>query len=143
MTTNQSQTVRLRLICPAPPPLAHSGQPTEFGLLDKNQVLHAGLAQIDQSLHFACEIGVKLGRDPHTFDYTGLFVHGPVGGRFLYWGWRVPGEAWIRRWKISLILLTSEQVELALRTTVVLQATIIDMKPATVPLLGSGWSVTE
>ncbi|CAN5649240.1 hypothetical protein BH10CHL1_BH10CHL1_36430 [soil metagenome] len=143
MTANQPQTVRLRLICPAPPPSEHGGQPTEFGLLDKKQILHAGVAQIDHALHFACEIGVKPGRDPHTFDYTGLFVHGPVGGRFLYWGWRVPGETWIRRWKIPLVLLTSQQIELALRTTRVLQATITDMQRATTPLLGGGWSITD
>ena len=143
MTANQMQTVRLRLICPAPPPPQHAGQPTEFGLQDKKQALHAGVAQIDHSIYFDCEIGLKRSPDSRAFDYAGVFVHGPVGARFLYLGWRVPGESWIRRWKIPLAARAGEQIELALRATGVLQATIADMGRATVPLLGLGWSLAE
>lgn len=143
MTANQTQTVRLCLICPAPPPAEHTGQLTEFGMQDKKQILHVGIAQTDQSMHFVCEISVKQTRAPGAFDYAGLFVHGPVGARFLYLGWRVPGGDWIRRWKIPLAALAGEQIELALQTSGVLQATIADMKRATVPLLGVGWSIPE
>ena len=34
--------IRLQITCAAPPPATYNGQPTEFGLQDKQQILHPG-----------------------------------------------------------------------------------------------------
>src|SRR5690349_19462880 len=44
MPTATPTRIRLRIICEAPPPATHAGQPAEFGLQDKQQALAPGIA---------------------------------------------------------------------------------------------------
>ena len=135
-----AQTVNLHLRCHAPPPQDHAGQATEFGLQDKQQILHPGLLQTDDVQLFVCDVLLKQNAKTAAPDFFGSFVHGPTGSRFLYLGWRPPGGAWIRRWKIPLPVITQAQFDQVTRLpTVIFEASIIDMKRATVPPIGGGW----
>jgi uncharacterized protein DUF5990 len=110
-TPPTSERLRLRIICEQPPPDTYAGQPTEFGLQDKQQALHPGSRLADGSLAFMCEVVVMK---PHAGtgspDFGGPFVHGPPGARFLYLGWRPPGGAWIRRFKIPFTGIGWDQI---------------------------------
>lgn len=142
MTLVNGQPVLLHLYCNAPPPQEHAGQATEFGLQDKQASLHPGLRQIDGAQLFVCEVLLKQNAKRAVPDFSGSFVHGPLGSRFLYLGWRPPGGAWIRRWKITLPIITPAQFDQATRLpTAVFEASIVEMKKATVPLIGGGWNM--
>src|SRR4051794_30308314 len=110
MATATSTRLRLQISCEAPPPSTYNGQPTEFGLQDKQQALHPGALLPDGALRFSCEVTVKPHATTGAPDFGGPFVHGPAGTRFLYLGWRPPGGVWIRRFKISLERISWEQI---------------------------------
>src|SRR5688572_2549464 len=95
-----AETLRLQMTCINLPPMPPN---TEFGLQDKDRVLHQGEAQPDGSLIFRCE--VNAAEKDGTIRLTGDFVHGSSAERILYLGLRPLGgadDAWIRRWKIAL-----------------------------------------
>jgi hypothetical protein len=132
----------IRLIaCAVPPPATYNGQPTEFGLQDKQQILRPGTPLPDGALRFGCEVTVK----PHTTtgapDFGGPFVHGPAGARFLYLGWRQLGSTWIKRFKISLASISWEQI--AAGQTGALIARVSTTHSGTVALLGAGWMPSD
>jgi hypothetical protein len=131
--------VRLQITCVAPPPAAHEGQPTEFGVQDKQQLLQPGIVQPDGALVFSCEVNVKPHASSGAPDFGGPFVHGPAGTRFLYLGWRPVGGAWIKRFKIPLASINWEQLAAAQAGT--LAARISAARSGTVALLGDGWVV--
>src|SRR5688500_4709479 len=110
MSTPVPTRIRLQITCEAPSPAVFNGQPTEFGLQDKQQTLYPGELQPNGALCFGCEVTVK----PHTTtgapDFSGPFVHGPAGARFLYLSWRSSAGTWIKRFKIPLGLIDWEQI---------------------------------
>src|SRR3954469_25527388 len=110
MSIAVSTSIRLQITCAAPPPATHAGEPTEFGLQDKQQTLHVGTLLPDGALLFACEVAVKQHAATGVPDFGGPFVHGPAGERFLYLGWRPLGGAWIKRFKIPLAPISWEQL---------------------------------
>ena len=133
--------IRLQITCAAPPPAIYDGQPTEFGLQDKQQALHPGVSQADGALRFSCEVAVKPHAATGVPDFGGPFVHGPAGARFLYLGWRPPGGAWIRRFKIPLTPISWEQVAAAQAGA--LAARVSATRSGTVALLGAGWTAGD
>ena len=92
------------------PPQVHDGVETVFGIQDKAR----NLIQPDPDATGAATFEITVA--PHCnaagdLDWSGLFVHGKPGERFLYLGWRPangPTDNWIRRWKISLASLPTE-----------------------------------
>jgi len=107
---SEKDAIRLRLVLRAAPPGVHDGAPTEFGPQDKAQVLHPGTTAADGSLEFVCSAQVRR-RDGGAIDLGGPFVHGPAGGRFLYFGWRAAGaDRWIRRYKVALQSIDADLV---------------------------------
>jgi Family of unknown function (DUF5990) len=138
-----STPARIHLIvtCEAPPPDTLNGQPTEFGLQDKQQALHPGARQPDGSLRFSCEVAVRPQAATGAPDFGGPFVHGSAGGRFLYLGWRPPGGAWIRRFKIPLTSIGWEQIAAGQHRA--LSARVNTAHSGTVTLLGAGWVASD
>jgi hypothetical protein len=132
------RTARIVLVCQDPPPGEHAGSPTEFGLLDKAGVLHAGTSYAGGAQRFALAAQVKdgLGGAP---DFAGPFVHGPRGGRFLYLGWRPPGGAWIRRYKILLAGMTAELLDTA--GAGALEAVVSTNERRATLSIPAGWSI--
>jgi len=95
--------VHLELVCSQQPPRVYDGLLTEFGLQDKQLVLHPGDLRPDGTTRFELSATARDGSDGIRF--SGPFVHGPADGKFLYLGWRPldgPADGWIRRWKLSL-----------------------------------------
>ena len=141
MSTSPPTRLHLLITCDAPPPAIYQGQPTEFGLQDKQQALRTGAALPGGALRFDCELEIKPHAATGAPDFGGAFVHGPASARFLYLGWRPPGGAWIKRFKIPLAPIGWEQVAAAQAGAL---ATRIDTtRSGTVALLGAGWVPSE
>jgi hypothetical protein len=141
MATTTPTRIRLQLTCEDPPLSNYDGQPTEFGLQDKQQALHAGVSQPDGAIRFACEVAVKPHATTSRPDFGGPFAHGPAGARFLYLGWRPPGGAWIRRFKIPLTPISWEQIAAAQAGA--LAARVSATRSGTVALQGAGWTASD
>ncbi len=145
--SDETRAVHLRLICLTPPPPEHENAPTEFGLQDKKQVVHSGQAQPDGSVHFELDLQAKRSQATNEIRFGGPFVHGTPAAPFLYLSWRHKGAGpspWIRRLKISLSSITTEQIEAAVHMDDrVLEASVDGSGSGTVPLLGSGWTLQE
>jgi Family of unknown function (DUF5990) len=134
----EAVVVRLRLVAEELPPEQSDGRPTEFGLQDKKQGVHAGRKQPDGSAHFDGEVRAR--RNPITGEarFSGPFVQGTAAEPFLYLSWRYtdpPGE-WKRRQKIRLDGITWKQVEEARRDNSLLQASVapITTRTASIPV---------
>ncbi len=142
----ETRAVRLRLICVTPPEM-YEGAPSEFGLQDKEQVLHPGQAQSDGSIRYDFDVQVQRDREATTPRFRGPYVHGTPAAPFLYLGWRrrEAGQAtWIRRLKIPLSSITWEQIEAVQGGDGgVLAASVSGTRSGTVPFLGTGWTVEE
>jgi hypothetical protein len=141
MSNSIPTRVRLRITCEAPPPALYQDQPTEFGLQDKQQALHAGMRLPSGALRFDCEVAVKPHAATGAPDFIGPFVHGPAGARFLYLGWRPPGGAWIKRFKIPLAPIGWQQVVAGQAGA--LDARVNTARSGTVTLLGAGWAPSD
>jgi hypothetical protein len=143
------RTITLQIHCLQPPdPLEYKA---EFGLQRKasgNWVICPGLRDNHGDYLFECQCTVKL--QDGQLDFSGPFVHGKPGERFLYLSWKPKSwdattpqrnDVYIRRMKIHLKTITPSLIEHAS----VLQATVAgkarDGGPAcaSVPLLDGGW----
>ncbi len=133
--------IRLQITCEASPPTTFNGQTTKFGLQDKQQTLHPGVLQPDGALRFDCEVTVKPHVTTGAPDFSGPFVHGPTGARFLYLSWRSSAGTWIKRFKIPLAPIDWEQIAAGQAGT--LAARINTNHSGTVALLGTGWAVND
>ena len=102
-------------------------------------------------LSFEFTINTKPGKDS-AIDFSGLFVQGPVGGRFIYINiGQSAGQintVWNRRLKIPLIGITQSQIDEILKTQGVFETFVAgtgkDGGPncATVKPF-AGWSVVK
>lgn len=124
--------ISFRLICVNPPDVG-----VRFGLQDKKGHLMAGTKQADGSLLYEFELTAKPGKDDRA-DFSGVYVQGTVGARFLYLSL---GEkpTWIKRIKVPLSAIRWEQIEAAQGRA--LEASVDGRGAATVKLLGEGWVV--
>jgi Family of unknown function (DUF5990) len=97
------QEVALELCCLTVPDTLNQGQPTQFGVQDKQEQLLAGRPFGEGGVAFRITVRLELPSETAVPDFTGPCVHGKKGERFLYLGYRAEGaKAWIRRWKIML-----------------------------------------
>ncbi len=161
MTVAQKeQTIRLRIVCVAPPDPAVHG--AVFGLQDNSTtqewVIHPGKVQSNGDIHFECTCRVRTNPRTNATSILGPFVHGGGPERFLYLSWRPkawrPGQTddaecpvWLRRMKVHLRSISQAQIEEALAFNGVLEATVEGTGKgggpncASVPLVGGGWRV--
>jgi Family of unknown function (DUF5990) len=103
--------LKLELRCSVLPSAHYQGQPTIFGVQDTQGNLLLGTPAGDTSRLFRLVIAMHLPTETAAADFTGLYVHGKKGERFLYLGYRqVDQSAWIRRWKIMLAEIPASQL---------------------------------
>lgn len=137
---------RARLICLVPPSAQHEGRATEFGLQDKDQLLHSGITLSTGALQFECTVTVA-NLQSGTPRFGGPFAHGKPGDQFLYLGWRPQGgtsNPWIRRGKISLSAIGLAMIEHAVAGEgLVLQASVHTLDAARPKLLDGGWALLK
>jgi Family of unknown function (DUF5990) len=84
---------------------------TDFGIQDKKRQLHGGTTEANGLRLGPIDVVIKT--TPEGIDFSGPFVHGTRGVRFLYLGWRLaagPENEWFRRWKIALAGITSSLI---------------------------------
>ena len=146
-TSSEAVVVRLRITCVNPPGEQYEGGETEFGLQDKQQIVHAGHRRPDGSLVFDFDLSVKRNPDTGAIRWQGPYVNGTPAAPFIYLSWAKQATApsrWIKRLKISLSSITSEQIEAATgRGAGRLEARVSGEGSATVPLLDDGWTVKQ
>ncbi len=141
-TTEETRSVRLRLISETQPPTLHEGEPTIFGLQDKQQAVDSGRRCRDGSVEYECVVKVRRGQGDRL-RFSGPCVHGTAADPFLYLSWRRGTEPleWIRRLKISLASITWEQAVAASAEDSLLEGRVAGTGAARVSLLGDGWTV--
>jgi hypothetical protein len=146
MTSSQKlrQQLQLRVICEAPPPSLYEDALTEFGIQDKHGVVHAGQPEADGSVVFDITVDVPdTGAGSPRF--RGPFFHGPVGSPFLYLSWRMTAEGspWIRRMKVPLSGITTEQITAAYEDGLALVARVGGLVASTAKMQGYSWTVEK
>lgn len=103
------RSLQLRIICHNPPPAAFNGVSASiFGLQDKKGVVDSGQPQPDSSRMFFCTVEANL--TENHLDFSGAYVQGTKGARFLYLSWAYDGGGWVQRIKIPLSAITNDQV---------------------------------
>jgi len=116
-----ARTITLRIRTALVPPKVRDGVETAFGIQDKARNLTPPVLDAEGTATF--EVSVAPHCDAATdLDWSGPFVHGKPGERFLYLGWRPtagPADKWIRRWKISLTNLPLDLEGDEILTTVI------------------------
>lgn len=108
------RTLSIRLLCASLPALDDVEGPILVGMQDKDQNVHAGRVGLDGATAFECQILVKGMPSAAPPDFSGPFVHGPRGSRFLYLSWKRPqhsATAWLWRVKIPLSALDWKQID--------------------------------
>ena len=101
MGKQETLAVRLRIVYDGTPPNVWDGGAKEFGLQDKENVLHLGKMERNGHVVFDVAIGVKPDRTAKPV-FLGDFAHGPPKERFLYLSWRNANGAYAQRLKLPL-----------------------------------------
>ena len=118
------QSISLHILLQMPPPGVdyglQKGSGSQFVIEQKQQ-------SAKKDLLFTLTVGLKQGKDGLP-DFSGPFVQGPVGGRFIYINIGtyagVTDSAWGRRLKIPLRDITEVMVQQATRPGYVLQTLV-------------------
>ncbi len=125
MAVQNGRSISVRIGFGALP--VRDGEATEFGLQDKEGVVHAAKRASKTRSVFACELAVSSRTG--TPILSGPFAQGPPSGRFLYLSWRrIGGTGWIERIKIPLSM-TANQIRTALRTGQTLETDVTGRRP--------------
>lgn len=129
--------LQLRLICINPPALPDDSS-LEFGLQDKQGMLHAGTLLPDGALQFDFVVSVQT---DEVLKFSGAFAHGTKDAPFVYLSLRPThaGAACIKRIKVTLKGITPAMTASAITDNKPLQATVSGQGAASVPLL-EAWS---
>ncbi len=102
--------VLLRVMYRGAPLPGWSGGPGDFGIQDKDNRLHPGVAGDGGGLVFDLSLEVKPGDRP---VFAGPLAHGPPKARFLYLSWRNTAGGYARRLKLPLGAITWDDVAAA------------------------------
>lgn len=116
--------INIRIILQKPPAEVDYGLQKGHG--NKYEIAQWQRATGDD-LHFEFTIKPKPGKDS-AIDFSGLFVQGPVGGRFIYinigsYAGQINTQ-WNRRLKIPLTCITQFQIDKILKTSGVLETSV-------------------
>lgn len=140
----RKRTISLQIVCQALPPGCDPTRLT-FGMQDRSGRLLPGEPMPDGSLRFVCPAVVTEAGEGQPPDFSGEFVHGGRGARFLYLSLqRREDGGWERRLKIPLNGIGAEQIAaLEDGSQGVLTARISGEGSGTVPLLDGGWRLQK
>jgi hypothetical protein len=94
------ETLRLRIVYDGTPPNTWDGGAKDFGLQDKENVLHLG--KTERSGHVVFDVVLDLKPNAAGPVFVGDFAHGPPKERFLYLSWRNANGAYAQRLKLPL-----------------------------------------
>lgn len=116
--------INFRIILQKPPAEVDYG--LQMGHGNKYEVVRRQRSTGDD-LTFEFTINTKQGKDS-SIDFSGLFVQGPVGGRFIYinigsYAGQI-NTVWNRRLKIPLISITQSQIDEILESPSVLETSV-------------------
>jgi hypothetical protein len=104
MSFEKPQELRLRLIRDHDRPISQEiEEALLFGVQDNKQVIEAG--RRDAAGRFIFDFPVLVARNSKTGEpaFTGRFVSGPTGDKFVYLSWRsVPRDVYVNRLKARL-----------------------------------------
>ncbi len=136
-------TLKLRVICLQPPPLSIQGHILQFGLQDKKGQVYPAVSQTHNSATFECSVDVQdvSAEQP---NFLGAFTHGTPTVRFLYLTYQHgdrDDKHIIKRLKIHLKSITSQQIQEAIAQGKHLQVSVDGQEAASVHLSGEGWQV--
>ena len=92
--------LRLRIVYDGTLPNTWDGGAENFGLQDKDEVLHRGKVDAEGRVVFELSLDVKPGASQPIF--LGDFAHGSPKERFLYLSWRQAHGNWAQRLKLPL-----------------------------------------
>ena len=106
------ETVRLRIVYDGTEPYVWDGAAKDFGLQDKENVLHVGKTERDGSIVFEVTLALKPERTPAPV-FLGDFAHGSPKERFIYVSWRNTNGAYAQRLKLPLAGITWRDIEKA------------------------------
>jgi hypothetical protein len=126
----ETTLVKVRLIHDGLQPGPEVAEPVDFGMQDKKSVVHPGKRGKGGVLHFEIDIAVKLASAAPVF--SGPFVHGPPGGRFLYLSWKKRGQhehPWAWRIKIPLGDIIWALIRQAQKGAHCLEANVVGRRP--------------
>ena len=112
MAKQETRTVRLRIIYDGTPPNVWDGGVKDFGVQDKDNVLHLGKTERNGDVVFDVVIDVKLEKTAAPV-FLGGFAHGPPKERFLYLSWRNTNGAYAQRLKLPLGGITWSDIDSA------------------------------
>jgi len=101
MAKQGTLSVRLRIVYDGTPPNVWDGSARDFGLQDKDNVLHTGKPERSGAILFDVAIDVKPERAAGPV-LLGKFAHGPPGKQFLYLSWRNTNGVYAQRLKLPL-----------------------------------------
>jgi hypothetical protein len=97
-----TDTIRLLLLREPEPP-SPDGSAVRFGLQDKKGAMHEGVARADDLVQFEFDVRVEGGPAQGPPDFSGLFVSGSRGERFVYLSWqKLEGAGFMNRIKVRL-----------------------------------------
>ena len=112
MAKPETLSVRLRIVYDGTPPNTWDGGAKDFGLQDKENVLHLGKAERDGRIVFDVALALKPERTPAPV-FLGDFAHGAPKERFLYLSWRNTSGAYAQRLKLPLAGITWSAIDKA------------------------------
>jgi hypothetical protein len=125
----ETSSVKVRLIHDGKQPGPPVPEPLYFGIQDKVGAIHSGKASKGRLLLFEIDIAVKHADAPL---FSGPFVHGPPGGRFLYLSWKRHGQhehPWAWRIKMALGGISPSLLRQAQKAGHFLEANVVGRRP--------------
>jgi Family of unknown function (DUF5990) len=135
MPDNETSTVKVRLIHDGEQPGPSVPEPVDLGIQDKTGAIHPGKASKGRLLLFEIDIAVKHADGPL---FSGPFVHGPPGGRFLYLSWKKHGRhehPWAWRIKMPLGGISPSLLRQAQKAGHCLEVNVVGRRPHSVESL--------
>ena len=116
--------INFRIVLHKPP--AHIDYGLQMGHGSKYEVIQRQRAAGDD-LTFAFTLSTKPGKD-FSIDFSGLFVQGPIGGRFIYINIGASAgqinTSWNRRLKVPLIGITQSMLDEVLKIPASLETAV-------------------
>src|SRR5215475_14021490 len=125
----ETSSVKVRLIHDGKQPGPSVAEPVDFGIQDKMGAIHPGKASKSRLLLFEIDIAVKRA---DALLFSGPFVHGPPGGRFLYLSWKKRGQhehPWAWRIKMALGGISPSLLRQAQKPGHCLEANVVGRRP--------------